>query len=329
MKKKTRKQIDHVTRRQIYQAKRARRKAYIQRFVTPVFSVKYDDLKAPPIFNLQWENCVEVIKYINNIKKFAELRKNITVNLSRVTEIREGAIAMLLSVMKEAAKRGIGINGTEPINPKAKEVLEHSGFFKFVRRSYKAESIKSKNLMRIGKKGTSHEFLGAEIRKAMDTVWGKEGRNPLVHTVAFEMMRNSCDHAFQKTERTWWHLSISHDEDKHSVKFSFVDNGKGIIKTLGGKGLGKFFRQFTGSSDILSTAFKGEIESRTGLPWRGKGLPTIFENFNDGYIKNFLVISNNAFIHFDRGIFKTLPISYDGTYYYWEVDKSCVKAVYN
>lgn len=281
-------------------------------------------LKAPVNFNLQFENCVEVLRFVNNLKKFARSgRKLIILDLTEVVDIREGAIAMLLSVMNEISKTNVGITGTEPRDSNAKLILEKSGFYKFVNRRTKAAPVKTKNIMRTGISVTSPNFLSQEVRNSMDTVWGEEGRNPVLRTIIFEMMRNSCDHAFSKTKDISWHLSISHDEEKNLVKFSFADNGAGIINTLKANALKKVVNLFTGNEDILDTAFKNGIESRTGLKWRGKGLPSIFESFSDGYVKNLLVISNDVLLHFDQSKKEKLPISYKGTYYYWEIDQNC------
>jgi hypothetical protein len=282
-------------------------------------------LTAPSNFNLQFENCVEVIRFVNNLKKFARSgRKVIVLDLAHVMDIREGAIAMLLSVMNEIGRsNAVNITGTEPRDALAKSVLEKSGFYKFVNRRSKMTPVKTKNIMRNGVSVTSPNFLSQEVKNSMETVWGEEGRNPVLRTVIFEMMRNSCDHAFSKIKDVSWHLSISHDEEKNLVKFSFVDNGAGIINTLKANALKKVVNLFTGSEDMLDTAFKNGIESRTGLKWRGKGLPSIFESFSDGYIKNLLVISNDVLLHFDHSKKETLPIAYKGTYYYWEIDRDC------
>lgn len=330
MNRKLAKRKAHVKRRQIYQSKRISKKEYLGYIPTSRFNnEEFVDLPAPAIFNLQHKNCVGVINYINLIKKNARRGKNIIINLEKVTLMGEGAITMLLSVMQDVEKKGTKFKGAEPEEPKALKVLLGSGFFKMVRSERRPiQDNTSKNVLRAGKRKTSSKFLGEEIRKAMETVWGVKGRNPYVRTNIFEMMRNSADHAFEKVQKTTWYLSISHEEETNLVKFSFVDNGQGIIETMARSRLKKFLDLFQGSTDMLETAFTNGIESRTGLPWRGQGLPTIFESYQDGFVKNFLVISNDAFIHFDKEIKMKLPNAYKGTYYYWEVDRSCKKACF-
>ena len=142
------------------------------------------------------------------------------------------------------------------------------------------------------------------------------------------MMRNSHDHAFKNEESVIWHFAISHDDEKKEVKFSFVDNGKGIIKTFTEGFLSKFLNLFTDNRDLLETAFKDGINSRTGLSWRGKGLPTIYENYQDKYFRNLVVITNDVYLDFDRKIQKKLSVPFSGTYYFWSLDVTCTKACY-
>jgi hypothetical protein len=294
---------------------------------------KWFTKEPPQYFNLQFENCESVIGYVNEIKKAGSRKWNILINLVNVVDLREGAIAMLLSVMQEI-QYSVVISGILPRDTKARLTLEMSGFFKIASVKGPRPNHLSENIMRTGKKGDLPHFLGDDIKTAMGTVWGIKGRNPYLRTEIFEMMRNSCDHAFQSHKEVRWHFSISHDISNNIVKFSFVDNGNGILDTMKTP-LKKVLSFFKDNTDLLETAFKDGIESRTKLSWRGKGLPTIFENVTEGLIKNFLVISNNVFLHFDskdRNNIeinrKILPAQYRGTYYYWEIDTTCVRACF-
>jgi hypothetical protein len=208
MKKLSKRHKLHLLSRAKYQAKKKKRIGRVARVVPYQSNPYYTNLRRsrqkaprwftedpPKDFNLQFENCEAVIGYVNRIKKAASKKWNIHINLLDVTDIREGAIAMLLSVMQEI-QNDVSVTGILPRNEAARLIIEKSGFYKLVYVEGKKPTHKTRNVMRTGKKGDPPNFLGEDIRVAMDTVWGIEGRNPHLRTEIFEMMRNSCDHAF-------------------------------------------------------------------------------------------------------------------------------------
>ena len=289
-------------------------------------SLSFIDLRTPSKFKLQYEYCEDVINFINKIKALGRSGKHMNIIMDDILEIGEGAISMLLSVMEELVRGGIIFTGTKPKDITCKSVLEKSGFFKFVNGKIDENNSNSKNtILNTGDNKTPQSELAVEIVKSMETVWGVEGRSPSVYSCVFEMMRNSCDHAFKKDNQVRWHFALSHSDTGNTVKFSFVDNGKGIIKTFTEGILKNFLNYFKDNVDIIEAAFENGIASRTGLSWRGKGLPTIFDNYEDNHIRNLVVISNNVYIDFDRNIKHKLKNSFSGTYYYWKVDQTCVK----
>lgn len=291
--------------------------------------IYYQEIEAPKKFNLKAENCDEFIVFISKLKRFSNSLQNVNINLENSTEMGEGAIAMLLSVLDELTRKGILIKGKKPKPGVDRDILEKSGFFKFMNGYVDNKNKSSKNtILRTGGTTLTHVDLSEEIKKANETVWEYKGRNPPLRGSVFEMMRNSLDHAFKDNKSVIWHFGISHDEDNKEVKFSFVDNGRGIIKSFTDGYLNKFLNLFTDNTDLLETAFRDGIESRTGISWRGKGLPTIFENYTDGYYTNLVVITNDVYLDFDRKIYKKLRTSFGGTYYFWKLNKSCIKACY-
>lgn len=284
---------------------------------------------APAKFNLQKDNCVGVIKFINELKFLGEKGKNLNINMEEVTEIGNGAISMLLSVINELGNKAILIKGSKPNDIVARSILEKSGFFRYIKTIISDENSNSKStILRTGDNKTPPTELVVEVRKAMETVWGVNARCPRLYGGIFEMFRNSCDHAFKNTEPITWHLGLTHMEDENIVKFSFVDNGIGILNTIKSGIIKTVFNLFRDNSDLLSTAFKDGIESRTGLSWRGKGLPSIYEMLTDNIITKLIVISNDVYIDFDNNILKNLPVSFSGTYYYWEINKECTKSYF-
>lgn len=290
-------------------------------------SIVFDDIIVPVRFDLKYENCDNVLKFISDLKELAGKSFYIQILMDDVEEIGIGAIAMLLSVINEVSSKKVSIKGTKPKNKTALSVLENSGFFKYLRTTLTETTPNNKNtFLKTGDNTTPNSEIAKEVRKAMETIWDVNARCPELYGGIMEMVRNSCDHAFIKNlDPITWHFGLSHIEEQNKVKFSFVDNGKGIIKTFTDTIIKTLFQKFRDNADFLHTAFNNGIESRTGLSWRGKGLPTIYDMYSDKIITRFIVISNDVYIDFDNNIFVTLPTSFSGTYYYWEMDKSCMK----
>lgn len=336
MKKLTNKYKKYLYIRARYQSKRVKRynsvllKPATYKTTPTTSPYRFVTIVAPEKFTLRYEHAEKVLKFISEIKEVGRLKKSIYIELKDVKEIGEGAIAMMLSVINELTKARVLITGSKPKQPDVRSVLECSGFFKFVKGFVSAHNRNTKNtILRTGHIDTRQSMLKPEIRRSMETVWGKNARCPELFGGIGEMMRNSCDHAFNNTEKITWHLGLSHIEDENVVKFSFVDNGNGIIRTYRNKGLlGPLLKVFNNNATILREAFRDGIKSRTGLKWRGKGLPTIFEMYSDGIITSLVVITNNVYLDFDREIFTNLDTGFAGTYYFWKVNNQCKPAYF-
>lgn len=291
---------------------------------------KYAEVIAPEKLTLQLGYSEEVLRFIALLKELGETEDIINIRLHKVTDIGEGAIGMLLSVMKELTNAGISLKGEKPSNTIARNKLEMSGFFKYMRGYVSPENLKTKNIIiHTGDITTSQEELEPAMPQAMETVWGKSGRCPELFGVIGEMLRNSCDHAFQTDNSVFWHLGVSHIERDNTVKFSFVDNGIGIIKKYyEDNSWQKVKDHFKSNATILENAYKNGIESQTGLPWRGEGLPTIYELYTDNIITNLVVITNNVYLDFDKKKFEEIKVPFSGTYYFWKVNNSCTPAYF-
>ena len=291
---------------------------------------KYAEVTAPEKLTLQLGYSEEVLRFIALLKELGKTEDIINIRLHKVTDIGEGAIGMLLSVMKELTIAGIALRGEKPSNTAAKNKLEMSGFFKYMRGYISPENLKTKNIIiHTGNITTSQEELEPEMPKAMETVWGISGRCPELFGVIGEMLRNSCDHAFQEDNNVSWHLGLSHIEKENAVKFSFVDNGVGIIKKYyEDNNWQKVKDHFKSNATILENAYKDGIVSQTGLPWRGEGLPTIYELYTDNIITNLVVITNNVYLDFDKQKFEEIKVPFSGTYYFWKINNSCTPAYF-
>ncbi|WP_417368658.1 hypothetical protein [Gelidibacter japonicus] len=292
--------------------------------------VRQKVLFAPIKLSLQIGDSEKVLRFIDSLKNYGTKYNHIHLNLDDVQLIGEGVIGMLLSVINELTAKKVAISGTKPKSTIPRTMLEKSGFFKYMRGSVSTENLNTKNIIiRTGDINTSKQELLPEMPKAMETVWGSRSRCPELFGVIGEMLRNSCDHAFKNDHKIIWHLGVSHNEEENTVKFSFVDNGIGIIKTYNNRSnWAKLKSLIKNDAILLESAYKRGIESQTGLPWRGEGLPTIYELYEDNIITNLVVITNNVYLDFDNSKFEEIKYPFSGTYYFWQINKSCKPAYF-
>lgn len=293
---------------------------------------RFFELKSPNTLSLRSDFANEFLQFIKDIKRIGNKGFFIRLNLKEVSHIGEGGIAMLLSVISDLERKGIFFGGYKPDKLEPRDALERSGFFKHMNGNVSNKNQVSKNeILKTGDGKTDQTALIPHIHKAMETIWGEQSRCPALYSGLGEMMRNSIEHAFEKDQKIIWHLGLNHIEESNMVKFTFVDNGDGIINTYRNRENAIFNRikyVLKSNAEILKTAFEDGIQSRTGLPWRGKGLPTIFELYQDRIISNLVVISNNAYLDFDRNLFIKLRVNYSGTFYYWEINRACSQAYF-
>jgi hypothetical protein len=280
-------------------------------------------VKFPIVFSLR-DNIRETIKFINNLKELKESKKSIYLNMKCVEKITNGTIALLLSVINDPSFDGINIIGSKPKNKEARKILELSGFYEHTQATLEFDNENNSNtIIAKSRKAVEPQRSATIVRNAMKTITNKEQRNKKLQGLFIELMANSINHGFPDNGNKKWLLSASHYALEKRVSFSFIDNGVGILKTLDLKLGKKLISFFTGNNDLLLSAFRGEIGSRTGLDFRGKGLPFILEKQRLGYIVNLFVLTNNVILDFEKNDFYEIDINYSGTFYFFEINNNC------
>jgi hypothetical protein len=337
MKKRTVKYKNYQLSRQRYELKRRlkfkgwRKSQNKDKLGKPQSLVKWqkdvdDSIKitAPIKFSLT-ENINETLNFVTSIKRLGSKGRKLHIRLAHIETIRQGAIAMLLSVVGELSEKGIRVSGDYPQNKEARKILEQSGFFNYVHGRIDEENKNTVNtILTKGKDVVDAKQSSSIVLDAMKTVWGVAYRNQALQGLLIELMANTVNHAFpDKQHRRWW-LSVNHDQSNNKVSFVFVDNGVGIINTLYLKFSKKIKNLFFESdATLLASAFEGKVGSRTQLGNRGRGLPSIYKKQHQGHIRKLKVVTNNVFLDFENNTFKSLKNDFSGTYYYWEIDVNC------
>lgn len=242
-------------------------------------------------------------------------------------DIGHGAVTILLSICGYLKDQGVRVSGSYPKNPAVRSEFEKTGFLKYFIAQYKnKDNIDSPNeILTRGLDKTNPKGVSSKIKGAMRTVWGSEQKNTGMQGLLIELMANTVNHAYQKHQKGWY-FAVEHDKQNKKVKFCFVDNGQGILNTIKFKFKDSFKRTFGTSDDgkLLIEAFEGKFGSRTQLSYRGRGLPAVKKNSDRGIIKNLVVISNNIYLSFDNQNYEQMPTSFAGTFYYWELDQTCL-----
>ncbi len=278
----------------------------------------------------------EVAEFISRIKNCFDQHLPVFVVLREVTRIDYDGITVLLSAVVRFKAMQIRFNGDYPEDPLVRAILESSGFFehlyksKFVQRnSYK---LTSGGTIYTHAKRTVDSLLGEKIiQHASKTAFGEVRRCPGVQRTFIELMQNTNNHASmtQEGEKHWW-LSVKHITEERRVAFSFVDYGVGVFYNLRHKPQENIFYQiferlseifaFRDDAEILKLILNGDLhKTASGKPFRGKGLPGIYEKLTKNAISNLAIVTNDVYFNSKTDEYRMLKNSFEGTFVYWEL----------
>lgn len=140
------------------------------------------------------------------------------------------------------------------------------------------------------------------------------------NTMVSELVGNAIEHGIRHRNINWWMYHYT-DYKTRTIKFVFVDMGRGIVESYRKAGLPK---QYDRESDdeILMLALKGVLGSSTKEPNRGRGLPQIRDMVEKTFISDFVLITNTVSLRYKNGRFEhTLHQNFIGTYYSWTISK--------
>lgn len=277
-------------------------------------------VRAPLDFSLINEHKA-VLKFFDRIRILLRKRREVLLDFSLIRSVTPDAIALLLAKISDPKfHKHIRIYGNKPKNPLLDEIFFESGFYKIVGIDTREPS---KGVIHTKKNIRVDRGIAVEARKltSMKTFGCDKPLRPLYRTL-IECMANTKKHAKGENihDETWW-LAVYHNSATKTTNFSFIDTGVGIFRSARVKKITKLAVQLgiTSNTQILIDILQGKIESSTGLPYRGKGLPKIYSDFSKNHLHNLYIISNNVFANFGAGIFVELKIPLNGTFLYWEI----------
>jgi hypothetical protein len=275
-------------------------------------------ITAPEVFCL-FEAPEPILKMVDEIKSAARRRRTPYVDLRKVRQITPETLALLVSVVKDNRLRA-NVNGNLPIDPAARRMVAGSGFLNHVSDSVHPES---RNLGYIQREGSNVRVTPKDAKRMIHFANERLGRGPSVpstgaYRVLIECMSNTHQHAAARNPRNrerWW-LMVYAPPGTDRASFTFVDNGIGIAESLDRRDLLHTIKSALGIStegELIRQLLAGGIGSRTGLKYRGKGLPAMRFQHERGGIRALKILSNSALADLRSSTYRHLSNGFSGT----------------
>ena len=300
-------------------------------FTAPeVFSIIKNPSGTISFFN----EIINVVQHIKKMRKHYSKERIWTyrIDMKNIKLISSDALMYLLTIIQNTrGKRMLPINwnGNFPEDQEVKEYLKRSGFLRYMKTS-------SENIVQVDdniqiKYGEGFNYIQNnienDIRKEIidfSCIKLKKDKREINYlmTILTEMITNIIDHAYQKKDmfRHEWYIFVENKEDK--ITYIFMDNGLGIPNTIRKNIFEKIVETFNAENEYkyIETALSGiQKRSETGKRERGNGLPSIYEQYLNKKIENFVIISNKAY--YSEKEKYDLSEELNGTVFYWEIKK--------
>ena len=279
----------------------------------------------------------KVIRSVEGVRNLQRQHRNnyirtFLIDMSNTKYISRDALMFLLIIIKN--KRGkkilpIDWIGNFPKEPDVREFLKRSGYLNYMKTS--AENIIQVDDNIQIKSGTGYNYIendqNKDIRQEIiDFSCQKLNKDKkdinYLMTMLTEMITNIIDHAYQKQGlfKHQWYIFVDNNIDK--ITYTFMDNGLGIPTTIRKSIIEKIIETINAEAEYkyIETALSGvHKRSETGKRERGNGLPSIYEQYLNKKIENFVIISNKAYYSENKKY--DLKECLNGTVFYWEIKK--------
>jgi hypothetical protein len=278
-------------------------------------------LQVPTNFSLI-HNPEETIHFLREFSTLA-INYNIKLDLTGVNGITTDAIAALVATIKALGSRR-NVQGNLPQESGCTDILNQSGFFEHVKLKRPLAAPTQGKISRRESKQVEPGLARDLVHIASQALFGEPRRCQTAYRALIESMSNTHNHAAGRepkdTVKQTWYSTVYADVPRSRACYTFLDTGVGIFKSIRLRTLKKVYRTIgvSNNADILEEILEGKVGSSTGVPYRGKGLPSIYALLKRGGIKELIIIANTVYANVGAGEFRVLEIGFPGTLLYWE-----------
>ena len=254
-------------------------------------------------------------------------------DLSLVTAISPEVIMYIIAIIKNTKRLKsyrVQCTGNLPTDNTAKAYIEETGFYSYVS-GLKQTREKNHEKIQIAHGREADGLLAARICDFVNVKSSGHARlkTKQLYPTIIELMTNTNQHAYQGgtgiMNDNWY---IYAESTANSVNFIFLDTGVGIPTTIRrnfAEQIGKYIVRDKNDAKFIASALLGEFRSETGLEYRGKGLPGIYETAKSGYIERLQIISGRGCCTVANTgdiLEDLLPSAFNGTLVKWSFPRT-------
>ena len=290
----------------------------------------YKTLEAPETFSI-FGNPEQTLSFFSDIETRVEFGSPIYFEMKSVEKLSIDTIMYFLALLKRIKSSGVayGFKGSVPSNRNCRDLLESSGFLKYVDSGRTKKDLShASEVVQINTGQKANDSIAKNICDfTMSKLNLKREDIKKLYIMIIELMTNTKHHAYitdgnRRFPFTDWYVFVRHIIEKKAVRFIFLDTGRGIPFTVKRKGF-EPVTEFIGlgpkHTEYITSALKGKLRSRTGESFRGKGLPKIYSYNTQQYINYLTIISNRGYFAVKRK--RDMEEELKGTLFYWELSK--------
>ena len=296
----------------------------------------YQQITAPNMLSII-NNSEETIKYFNKairILKNPESRNKFDTLLfdcKKVEYLSIDALMYLFAIVRNYKNVFSGIReikGNWPENEYVRKAFLDSEFLNYVNNpiSSEIEQQKEKTLKIATGNNVKANVASEFIDFVVDYFNCSNIETKFLYKMIIELMTNTHNHAYNNKNDfiKAWYILAAVNSNKNCIEFTFADTGEGIPVTVAKKAIEKIFTK--DDNQYIISALNGDFRTQTHERNRGKGLPDIYEHFNEKQIKNLKIISCKGKVELndDNKPFENNGIELEnnmhGTVFYWEIN---------